>query len=264
MASAVKRLVEDPPKPRNLNPTLGPACESVILKCLELDPTRRFASPQDVAHALAEDVDVNRGKMRREPAGLFRGRQARQRADRGRWRLMITAAAAIALVSAAVTYRLHTRSQSAHVAASMGIRSAPIEMRPAVAVLGFKNLSGRPDADWLSTALSETLTTELAIGEKLRTIPGENVARARTELSIPDADSYGQDTLARLRKNINTDFVVLGSYLDTGKESGGMLRLDLRLQDARTGETTASGSESGAEDHLRGLILRSGAEVPKT
>lgn len=261
MASAVKRLVEDPPKPRKFNPTLSPACESAILKCLERDPTRRFASPQDVADALVEDVDVNRGKMRREPAGLLRGRQARQRADRGRWRLMITAAAAIALVSAAVTYRLHTRSQSAHVAASMGIRSAPIEMRPAVAVLGFKNLSGRPDADWLSTALSETLTTELAIGEKLRTIPGENVARARIELSMPEADSYGQDTLARLRKNINTDFVVLGSYLDTGKESGGKLRLDLRLQDARTGETTASVSESGTEANLLDLILRTGAEL---
>jgi TolB-like protein len=40
-------------------------------------------------------------------------------------------------------------------------------------VLGFKNLSGQPDVAWLSTALAEMLTTELAAGEHLRTIPAK-------------------------------------------------------------------------------------------
>jgi len=57
-----------------------------------------------------------------------------------------------------------------------GIPVRPVQIRPAVAVLGFKNLSGRPDEAWLSTALSEMLTTEVGAGEKLRTIPGENIA----------------------------------------------------------------------------------------
>src|SRR2546426_8593571 len=35
--------------------------------------------------------------------------------------------------------------------------------------LGFKNLSGRPDEAWLSTALSEMLTTELAAGDRKST-----------------------------------------------------------------------------------------------
>ena len=69
---------------------------------------------------------------------------------------------------------------------------------PAVAVLGFKNLSGRPDEAWLSIALAEMLTTEVGAGEKLRTIPGENVARMKTNLSLVDADSYGADTLRKI------------------------------------------------------------------
>jgi TolB-like protein len=95
--------------------------------------------------------------------------------------------------------------------------AAQVKVRRAVAVLGFKNLSGRSDEAWLSTALSEMLTTELAAGEKLRTIPGENVARMKIDLSLTDADSYAPDTLARIRKHLGSDYVVLGSYLALGK-----------------------------------------------
>ena len=54
--------------------------------------------------------------------------------------------------------------------------SAP-RVRRAVAVIGFKNLSGKADDGWVSTALAEMLTTELAAGGQLRTIAGENVAQ---------------------------------------------------------------------------------------
>src|SRR3989454_3357744 len=126
--------------------------------------------------------------------------------------------------------------------------------------LGFKNLSGRPDEAWLSTALSEMLTTELAAGEKLRTIAGENVARTKIDLSLADADSYAPDTLARIRKNLGTDYVVLGSYLALGRDSG-RLRLDLRLQDAAAGETLTSVSASGAEAEVSDLVARTGAKI---
>ena len=51
-------------------------------------------------------------------------------------------------------------------------------MRPTLAVIGFRNL-GVPEADWISTALSEMLRNELAIGDQLITIPGENIAGRR-------------------------------------------------------------------------------------
>jgi eukaryotic-like serine/threonine-protein kinase len=96
--------------------------------------------------------------------------------------------------------------------------SEPIKVRRSVAVMGFQNLSGRPEEAWLSTALSEMLTTELAAGEKLRTVPGENVAQMKIDLSLPDADSYGQETLQEIHKNLNADNVVLGSYIPLGKD----------------------------------------------
>ena len=116
-----------------------------------------------------------------------------------------------------------------------------------MAVLGFKNLSGKPDEAWISTALAEMLSTELAAGEQVRTIPGENIARMKVDLALADADSFGQDSLAKIRNHLGTDLVVVGSYLAMGKTGGGKIRLDFRLQDAVVGETIASVSETGTE-----------------
>src|SRR5215471_6006925 len=52
---------------------------------------------------------------------------------------------------------------------------APVSARRSVAVIGFTNVSGNPESAWVSTALSEMFATELAAGDKLRIIPGENV-----------------------------------------------------------------------------------------
>jgi TolB-like protein len=108
-------------------------------------------------------------------------------------------------------------------------------MRRSVAVLGFKNLSNRSDKAWLSTAISEMISTDLAAGERLRMITGENVTRMKVDLSLADTDSYAKDTLERVRKHSGADIVVLGSYFDLGEESTGNIRLDLRVQDTSTG-----------------------------
>jgi len=107
------------------------------------------------------------------------------------------------------------------------------------------------------------LTTELAAGEKVRTIPGERVSQVRTELALADAEALAKETLFRLRKNLFADLVVLGSYVNLGKEAGGQMRLDVRLQDAVVGETISLFSETGTEKDLFGLVSRTGAKLRK-
>ena len=127
--------------------------------------------------------------------------------------------------------------------------------------IGFKNLSGRPDAAWLSSALAEMFTSELAAGEQLRTIPGENVAQMKVNLALTDAESFGRETLARIRTNLGTDLVVLGSYVALSASGNGQIRLDLRLQDAALGETVASVTDTGREEDLLDLVSRAGARL---
>ena len=136
--------------------------------------------------------------------------------------------------------------------------SAGVRVRPEVAVLGFRNLAAKSDRAWVSTALAEMMASELAEGGRLRTVPGESVARARIDLALPDADSFAAPTLGRIRKNLGADFVLTGSYFDAGIEAGGRLRLDLRLQDARDGETLWTSTESGSEADLPDLVARAG------
>ena len=223
ISTAVKRLKERPPSPRSRVPDLERRWESAILRCLERAPADRFAKAGDAARALAGE------------------RVAPKRSAR---RAALAAIAAIVVLAGGLGY---------YFARGRATTNVPVKSRRSVAVLGFKNLAGRPDAAWLSTALSEMLTTELSAGDTLRTVPGETVAKLKVSLALPDADSYAKDTLAKIRANIDAGYVVLGSYLAV---AGAPVRVDLKVQDAAAGETIAAVTESGTEAQLADLVSR--------
>ncbi|HEX4440832.1 MAG TPA: tetratricopeptide repeat protein [Thermoanaerobaculia bacterium] len=245
LSVALKKLHEAPPSPRGSTPDLPAEWDRAILRCLERDPANRYPSAPDVARAL-------RGEATAESP----------RAIRNRRRLLWLALGAAAAVAVAVVVLPRLRGR--HAAPPQAAASAPAAIRTprrAIAVLGFRNTAGRPADAWMSTGLSEMLTTELAAGGKLRAIPSESVARMRVDLSLPEADTLAKDTLARVRQNVGADLVLLGSYLVLGTEPGSPVRVDLRLQDTTEGETLAVVSEKGAGNELDALIGRAGARL---
>ena len=138
---------------------------------------------------------------------------------------------------------------------------ARVPVRRSVAVLGFRNLSGRPDEAWVSTALAEMLSTELVAGEKLRLVPGEDIARTKLELPLADADSLSRDTLSRLHRNLDSDLIVLGSYTVLGDKPDTRIRIDLRLQDTVAGETVADIAVVGNEANLFDVVTDAGSQL---
>lgn len=175
------------------------------------------------------------------------------RSRSGRRRCAILSAALTVAILAAFTYK--------RIQATSSLIELPSGLRQSVAVLGFKNLSGDAQEAWLSTALSDWLMTELTAGEQVRTIPAESVARMKMELALPDLDSLSRESLTRIRRNLGTDFVVVGSYAMLGSKSDGQIRLDLRLQDTRNGETIGAFSETGTEGRLLNLVSRAGEHL---
>jgi len=139
--------------------------------------------------------------------------------------------------------------------------SVAVEVRRAVAVLGFKNLAGNPEADWLSTALVEMLNTELSAGERLRAVSGEDIARAKKDLKIVDSNILSKTSLAQVRKSLGADVTVSGSYLEMGSGSEGQIRLDIQIQDTAAGDTIGSIAEVGTVSELFQLISRSGRQL---
>jgi TolB-like protein len=182
--------------------------DAVILRLMARNPEKRFASAGDAIAALAP------GPRRR---GLALG---------------VGGAALAAAATAAIV--MHGGGSKPHLS---GTRT--------VAVMGFRNTTGAHDAAWISTGLAQMLGTELSSGN-LHAVSSESVVRARSDLGLPDADSFAPDTLGRIHANTGADYVLVGSYV----ESGGKLRLDLRLQDTASGETVASVSETTSDAAL--------------
>lgn len=161
---------------------------------------------------------------------------------------------AIALGFAGYSYRSR---QTARVRESL----PEVRPRPSVAVIGFRNLSSHPEDAWLSVALTEMLSTELAAGEKLRMVSGEQVTKARLDLRLPDAETLAKGTLTQLRTNLAADYVVLGSYTSVGEPGKQRIRLDLRVQDAVAGETVVEEAVTGSEVDLFEIVADAGARM---
>jgi len=205
----------------------------------EVEETLRLES-HTLARVVVEDVVPRKGSV-----GIRTG--------------MVLAMAALVAISALV-YR--SRGGGSRERTGPVVALPAVKLRPSVAVLGFRNLSGREDTKWLSVALAEMLNTELAAGEHVRIVPGEQIARARRDLPWGDeADTLAKDSLLRLRSNLGTDYVALGSYTILEQGNKKLIRLDLRLQDAIAGETVAEDAVTGNEADLFDLISEAGSRM---
>jgi DNA-binding winged helix-turn-helix (wHTH) protein/tetratricopeptide (TPR) repeat protein len=181
------------------------------------------------------------------------------RPDAKRHRLIM--GALVLLLVGSTFYLLHARHGTPRSTAQAEPSNARIHVRRSVAVLGFRNLPGRREDNWLSSAFCEMLNTELAAGGELRMVPGEDVARAKSELPLSPEDSLGKSTLQRLRTNPGADVVVVGSFTMIPADPKRRIRLDVRLQDTAGGEIISEDSVSGEENDLFNLVSDLGAKL---
>jgi tetratricopeptide (TPR) repeat protein len=245
-AATVHAIREARPEPlERLRPDVPRDLASVVDRCLAKRPADRWPSAGDVADALR--------KLSAAPSHRF-GWPAARRVKIGALTAVLLGLTGGVSVAPPALVSPDARDERANAPA----------MRTSFAVLGFRNVAGRQDAAWLSTAFAEMLTSELAAGEQMRAIAGESVARMKIELELAETDGYARDTLARVRKNLGTDLVVAGAFVALGPPPQRRIRLDLRVQDTRRGDTIASVSDDGAEEDLLGLVSRVGSRLRRT
>jgi tetratricopeptide (TPR) repeat protein/TolB-like protein len=267
-------LKEEPPQLERPNRPVAPELADIVGHCLEKNPSERFQSARDLAFALRgadrEGLLASSGSrsgVAAEGAGAI-GSDSREegvrpsaRSDpRLELKRRFPRLLALALIAVATTggvlflWRGRPRLPPlAPAAAGRGRRS--------VAVLGFQNLSGREQDAWLSTALSEMVSAEAAAGGRVRTIEGEDVARMKADLGLAPTSSLSAESLSKIRNRSGADDVVVGSYLFLGSPAHGQIRLDVRVQDTRTGETVATITQMGDEPRLFDLVSRVGGTL---
>ena len=242
-------------RPEELTRSLRGDLDTIVMKAIRWEPEERYASAEE----FAQDIERHLAGLpikARKPTLLYRS---------GKFVRRHTESLATAILILAVVAGLGVWAARWLWKQKLATEPTPgavhLRIRPSIAILGFKNLSARPETAWVSTALSEMLTTALAAGEQLRTVPEDTVARTKLDLGLSDVESLPPEALGQVRNNLASDFVVLGSYLDQGKEKAGQIRLDLRLEDEAKGETVAAVSETGTERTMLDLASQASARL---
>jgi DNA-binding winged helix-turn-helix (wHTH) protein/tetratricopeptide (TPR) repeat protein len=134
----------------------------------------------------------------------------------------------------------------------------PVAGDRSVAVMGFHNLSQNTKDAWLSPALIEMLGSELGTAGHIRVLPDEQVHDASQGLGAPLAGGYGREALASLRQRLGADYVISGSYLVASSADDPTLRLDVQLQDTKSGAMIGTLSNQAALSSLPQLANQTG------
>ena len=243
-------LHQMPRPPSAINSHIASSLDAVIGKAMQKEPSQRYSSARELRAALE-------GVSQTSVTQALGESTRRTYAGAALLALVLLAALLVALNVYGLRDRLRLHNPPTG-ASTAGTATTPFHPRRSIAVLGFKNLSQRPDELYISTLLQEEMTSELAAGGQLRAIPSETVAQMKVSLALLDADSYGSETLQKIRRNIGSDEVVIGSYLATGN---GHVRVDINLEDATTGELMDSVTEYGTEGQLAELVSRAGTAL---
>jgi len=122
--------------------------------------------------------------------------------------------------------------------------------RTSIAVLGFRDDSTGAETSWIDQAVSEMMDMEFSSGQQLRTLPAENVARMRRELSVAPQTLYSAPVLQRIGINLGSEYAVAGAY----RAGGHRVRLDVVLFDLRSGRQIAAIAEASGEEKLPDLV----------
>jgi serine/threonine-protein kinase len=189
---AVKRLQEHAPSPRSVVPELGREWETAILRCLERDPSKRFATAPDLSLAVA-GVSTPKAKAKR----ISR-------------RSLIVVTTIIALMIAGVSPLLWYRFWPA----SKAPQSAPAGMN-SVAVIPFDSRASGPEAESWNDGFTEELIDTMTRIPGVRVMPRDSSFRFRRTALSP----------RELGKQLGVAFVLLGNV----ERSDGRLRVHTQM-----------------------------------
>ena len=108
---------------------------------------------------------------------------------------------------------------------------------------------------------SGLLATDLASGDALRSVPANQVVQARKELGLGDDFTImPTETLAGLGRNLGAELLA-SVPTRWWAQAIRVLRVDLRIVTAASGEVVASSSTTGTENQIFDLVSRAGAAL---
>jgi eukaryotic-like serine/threonine-protein kinase len=199
----------------------------IVDKCLAKDPANRYQGMRDVV------VDLRGARRQLESgsvASMARGSAAPARAGAPASRRTTRVAAVVAAASIVVAIALVMfRGRSVEPQRVGG-------SKPSVAVLYFENNTGNPSLDWLRTGLTDMVVTDLSQLPDVEVLSTDRLHRILDSLKRADDRVISADVVDAVAREAGVDTVLLGSFV----KAGDTIRINVKLQDARTGRIVTS------------------------
>lgn len=213
-------------------PALGPSVvaeasadiQRIVDKCLAKDANDRYQGMKDVV------VDLRGARRRLESTSQVVPVTATKPRPKWMWALAGSAVVIAVAASVWVSRGSGTPSTTAEQAAA----AAPT--KPTVAVLYFDNTSGDKELDWLRTGITEMVVTDLSQSSALEVVGTDRLYDVMAQLRRADDRVLSPEVIREVAERTGVDNVIVGSYL----RSGDAIRINMRLQEAKTGRIVSS------------------------
>ncbi len=127
----------------------------------------------------------------------------------------------------------------------------PRSGKPAIAVLYFENHTGDASLDWMRTGLADMMVTDLSQVREIEVLGTDRLYQILAELRRADDRTVAPDVAQQVAQRAGVDTLLVGSYI----KAGNAIRINARLQEARTGRiVTSERVEGPGEASLFSLV----------
>jgi serine/threonine protein kinase/Tfp pilus assembly protein PilF len=237
---ALKHKSEAPPHPAKHNAQVPEKLSRIILKCLEKDKQKRY---QTTVELLTDLVAMEKTLSSADQVHVREISQIlpKLKAAFMHKRILLAALVTMALVVLGlVIWKFVPQKQA----------SLPLEGRPSVAVMYFKNNTGDKNLDYWRSALSDLIITDLSQSKHINVLSWEKLYNVLNDLKLLDVDNYAQKDLKEISSRAEATHIVLGNYSIAGE----MLRIDFAIHEASSMESLGTEKAEGKQDAIFKLI----------
>lgn len=212
-----KHIAEKPLPPSRINPAIPPACEKIILKCLEKKKEDRYQS----VGAILQDLEIQ--KKQCQVPGARTGIK--------KWQTAVLTAALTLLLGVVIYWMLDRRHPPP---------SGRIAVMYAVNNSGDKNLD-----DYLRWQIPYYLHAALAQSKYLSVLPQDRLMQVLEDTKQMNEEHHLSKTLDRIADTANVEYFILPSFT----KSGDNFLISFAVRKAKTDETL------GEPDTVKGKTL---------
>jgi len=223
----MKHKSEIPINPQEFNQQIPDELSDIILRCLRKNKDTRYQGA---------------GEVRSELANIEKGIPTTEK--------VIPEKKPLTSREITVTFNLKKLSLPASVGIAIIIiglilwqilpkqKAAPLAPsgKPTLAVMYFENNTGDENLDHWRKGISDLLITDLTQSKFLKVLGGDRLFNILSQMDQLEAKSYSSEVLEEVAARGGVNHIARGSY----SKAGDILRIDIVLQDAHSGEPIAT------------------------